>query len=123
MPKRSLLLIVCFWVFLILTACGGGSVSEGGPTTCTAKVTDTVPNTFKIIDQTDVALGTSIQSIAFTVTGINAATTISVTDGEYSIDGGPYASDPGTVIKDQAILVKHISSIKHSTVILYLIHI
>jgi len=116
-PKRSLLLIVCFWVFLILTACGGGSVSEGGPTTGTANVTDTVPNTFNIIDQTDVALGTSIQSIAFTVTGINAATTISVTDGEYSIDGGPYASDPGTVINDQAIRVRHISSINPSTVI------
>ena len=87
MPKRNLLLMVCFWVFLILTACGGGS--GGGSTAGTANVTDTVPNTFNIIDQTDVALGTSIQSIAFTVTGINAATTISVTDGEYSIDGGP----------------------------------
>jgi hypothetical protein len=61
---------------------GGGD----GSVTGTVNATDTVPNTFSLTDQTDIVLGTLIQSIAFTVTGIDAPTAISVTGGEYSSD-------------------------------------
>ena len=58
-----------------------------------------------------------IQSIAFTVTGIDAPTTINVTGGEYSIDGGSYASIPGAVSNGQAVRVRHTSSANPSTTV------
>ena len=70
MRKRNRLLAVLFGIHLTLTACGGGE--RGGSATDTVNVTDTIPNTFSLADQTDVAQGTLVQSNAFTVTGIDA---------------------------------------------------
>lgn len=53
---------------------------------------DTTPDNFAFTDQTNVALSTVIESSAITVSGINAAAAISVTGGEYSINGGAYTS-------------------------------
>jgi arylsulfatase A-like enzyme len=97
-----------------LAGCGGGG---GSSATGTVNATDTVPNTFSLTDQTDVALGTLIQSIAFTITGIDAPTAISVTGGEYSIDGGSYTSSPGTVSSGQTARVRHTSSANPSTTV------
>jgi len=104
-----------FGIHLTLTACGGGG--GGGSATVTVNTTDTVPNTFSLADQTDVAQGTLVQSTAFTVTGIDAPTAISVTGGEYSIDGGSYTSSPGTVSSGQTVRVRHTSSANPSTTV------
>ena len=115
MRKRNRLLTDLFGFHLTLTACGGGG--GGGSETGTVNATDTVPNTFSLADQTDVAQGTLIQSIAFTVTGIDAPTAIGVTGGEYSIDGGSYTSSPGTVSSGQTVRVRHTSSANPSTTV------
>ena len=115
MRKRNCLLVVFFGILLTLSACGGGG--GGGSETVAVNATDIIPNAFSLADQTDVALGTVIQSMAFTVTGIDAPTAISITGGEYSIDGGSYASIPGSVSNGQTVRVRHTSSANPSTTV------
>ena len=107
--KLNLLQKVLMLVFtLSLAACGGG----GGGGTPQA---DTVPDTFSFTDQTDVALSTVITSNSITVAGIDTATAISVTDGEYAIDGGAFTSTAGTVTNGQSIAVRQTSSASFAT--------
>jgi hypothetical protein len=89
-------------LLLSLISCGGGG---GG-----SVAADVTPDAFSFADQTDVALSTPIESAAITVAGINSASTISVTGGEYSIDGGSFTSAAGTVNNGQSITVRHTSS-------------
>ena len=71
---------------------------------------DTSPDAFRFTDQTDVALSTTITSNTITVSGINSAASISVTDGQYSINGGSYTSTSGTVNNGDTVQVQHTSS-------------
>lgn len=76
---------------------------------------DTTPDQFTFTDQTNVALNTVITSNAITVSGINAASAISVSGGTYSINGGAYTSSSGTVTNGQTVAVRHTSSGSNST--------
>lgn len=78
---------------------------------------DTTPNAFTFTDQTNVALNTDIISNAITVTGINAATAISITGGSYKIDSGSYTTSAGTVTNGQSVTVKAHSSSSNSTAV------
>ena len=49
------------------------------------------------------------------VAGINAPATISVTDGEYSIDGGAFTPAAGMIDSGQTVAVRHTSSASNST--------
>ncbi|MFC1589026.1 beta strand repeat-containing protein [Pseudomonadota bacterium] len=77
----------------------------------TTKATDTVPNQFSFYDRTGAELNklyVSTNSIG--VSGINAAAPISITGGEYSIDGGAFTSAPGTVSAFSRVFVRHTSA-------------
>jgi uncharacterized delta-60 repeat protein len=101
-----------YFIFFMLTACGGGDGNDSNaPTT-----PDTLPDIFTFADQTDVTPSTVITSDSIMVTGINTATTISVTDGEYSIDGDAFTSTEGVVTNGQAVRVRHVSSSLFSTI-------
>lgn len=76
---------------------------------------DTTPDQFTFTDQTNVALSTTITSNTITVSGINAAATISVVGGTYSINGGAYTSSSGTITNGQTVSVRHTSSASYST--------
>jgi hypothetical protein len=76
---------------------------------------DTVPDNFSFIGQTGVALNTVITSNTITVSGIDAATPISITGGTYSINGGPYTSVSGTVNNGDKVTVHLTSSGKYFT--------
>jgi hypothetical protein len=76
---------------------------------------DTTPNAFHFNDQTNVALSTLISSNVITVSGINASTSISVSGGEYSVNGGAYASTTGTVQNGDTVQVRHTSSSSFNT--------
>ena len=85
-----------------------GSISGGA--------TDTTPDAFTFTDQTNVALNTVITSTpAITVSGIDAATPISITGGTYSINGGAYTSSSGSITNGQSVTVQHTSSGSNST--------
>ncbi len=97
LPKLFLFIAASAW----LVACGGGS----GESTA-----DTTPDAFQFDDQSNVAPNTIITSNRITVSGIDAAAAISVTDGEYAIDDNPFTSAAGTVSNGQTVTVRHTSS-------------
>jgi hypothetical protein len=90
-----------------------GGVSDTFSVTTLAA--DTIPDPFTFTDQTDVPVNTVIMSNEITVSGINTAASISITGGEYSINGGAYTDLPGTVNNDDRVTVRQTSSSDHST--------
>ena len=76
---------------------------------------DTTPDPFSFISQTGVALNTVITSNAITVSGINVPAPISVTGGEYSVNGGAFTSAAGTVSNGNTVAVRLTSSGNYST--------
>jgi hypothetical protein len=72
------------------------------------------PAQFNFTDQTDASLNAVITSNTITVTGITSTTPISITGGEYSINGGPYTSADGTVNPEDTVTVQQTSSESHS---------
>lgn len=92
-----------------------GTVSDTFSSTTVAVGVDATPDAFAFIDQTNVALSTQVESNEITVAGINAAVDISVTGGEYSINGGAYTTVAGTVSNGNTVKVRHTSSLSNST--------
>lgn len=78
---------------------------------------DTTPNQFTFTDQADVSLSTVIVSNSVTIAGINAAAAISVSGGEYSVNGAAFVSSPGTVVLNDTVRVRHTSSSANSTAV------
>ncbi|KQC10271.1 MAG: hypothetical protein APR62_12305 [Smithella sp. SDB] len=91
-----------------------GGVSDTFSVT-TQEAPDTIPNQFTFTDRTAVALNTVITSNAITVSGINTAAPISITGGNYSINGGAYTSDAGTVNNGNTVTVQLTSFGSYST--------
>lgn len=73
------------------------------------------PGQFTFLDQTNVALSSVITSNTITVSGITASTSISITGGTYSINGGAYAGTAATVVNGDTVTVKLVSSASYST--------
>lgn len=85
-----------------------GGVSAAFSVTTLAE--DIVPDTFSFADRTDVNLSTTTQSGTITVSGINSLAPISITGGEYSLDGAGFTSAAGVVANGQTVSVRQISS-------------
>ncbi len=83
--------------------------------TSTTLAIDTTPDAFSFTDQTDVGRSTTITSNAITVSGINSAAAISVSNGEYRINNGNFTSTTGTVANGDTVQVRHTSSGSFST--------
>ena len=92
-----------------------GGVSDTFSVTTLAARSDTVPDAFHFTDKTDVALNTEYKSNAITVSGINAATAISIVGGTYAINGGTYTSASSTVSLGNTVKVRKVSSSSYST--------
>jgi len=71
---------------------------------------DTTPDAFSFTAVVTGALNTPIISNFITVSGINTASPISVSNGEYSINGGAFTSASGTVSNGQTIVIKLMSA-------------
>jgi hypothetical protein len=101
---------------------GGGGGGSGGtvtdPTTPTTPTPppDTTPDAFSFAPVTDAALSTYVEAAsAITVAGIDASTTVTITGGEYSKNGGAYTSAAGTVVLGDTLRPRVMSSDEHST--------
>ncbi|HHS83551.1 MAG TPA: hypothetical protein ENK38_01300 [Gammaproteobacteria bacterium] len=93
-----------------------GGVTETFTSTTVAPPADTVPDAFPFTAQTDVALSTLIVSAAVTISGITAASQISVANGEYDINGsGVFTATAGTVNNGDTVRARHTSSAAFST--------
>jgi len=80
-------------------------------------VVDTTPAVFNFAPSVDVALSTTITSPAITLSGFDVAVPISITNGEYSINGGAFTSAAGTISPAQTLAVKVTSSNANSTAV------
>jgi hypothetical protein len=83
--------------------------------TSTTSAIDTIPNAFAFTPQTGVALSTLTTSNAIAISGINAATPISIVGGTYTINGGTYTSAAGSVNNNDTVTVRQTSSASYST--------
>lgn len=102
-----------------VTALGAQTVAakviatDGTPATATVTVTavpDNSPDPFAFVDRTGVPLSVLVESAPITVSGIDAATAISVSGGEYSVNGGPFTSAPGNVVAGAKVRARVLSS-------------
>jgi uncharacterized delta-60 repeat protein len=77
---------------------------------------DVTPDAFSFVDQAGVARSTVIDSTAVTITGINAASAVSVAGGEYSVGcTGTYTSAAGTIGNGQTLCARHTSAATGAT--------
>lgn len=75
---------------------------------------DTTPDAFSFAAKDDVSLNTQQISSSATITGINNDTVISVTNGEYRINGGNFTTNNGTVKNNDSVELRHTSSSDYS---------
>lgn len=78
---------------------------------------DSTPNQFTFTDQTNVAISTLTESNVLTLSGTNVEASISVTGGEYSINGGAFTSASGTISPSSTFKVRCTSSSLESTAV------
>lgn len=69
-------------------------------------VADTTPDPFSFLESRNTAPEELIMSEAIVVRGINTRTPITISDGEYSINNGPWTSSAGTVGLGNVIRVR-----------------
>lgn len=82
---------------------------------CWPSPNDSTPNAFSFPSQPSVALSTVITSQTITLSGTNVDAAISVSGGEYSVNGGAFTSSSGTISPNSTIAVRHTSSASNST--------
>lgn len=92
-----------------------GGIKDTFSSTTLINTPDTVPDSFVFTNQTDVAVDTLITSQAITVSGINAASAISISGGAYSINDGGFTTVAGHVNNGDTVKVQLQSSSNHST--------
>lgn len=93
-----------------------GGVSGTFTTTTVAAPPDTTPDAFAFTDQPGVAVATFVVSTPVIITGINAAATVTVAGGDYSIGcTATFISTPASVTSNQSVCVRHTSAASNST--------
>ncbi len=75
-------------------------------TTTSTLVADTTPNSFSFDAVTGAGLAAQTESAAITVSGITAPVAISVSNGQYQINGGTWTSTAGTVSNGDTVKVR-----------------
>lgn len=78
---------------------------------------DTAPDTFSFTPQTGVALASSVQSNAITISGINAPAVIDIADGEYQIGSAAWSSAAASITQGEQVRVRHTSSSSHAATV------
>ena len=82
-----------------------------GDATVAEYVPDNTPDAFVFTDVVDADLSTQIVSDSQVITGMDAGTTISVTGGEYRLDGGAWTAGAGTINPGQTLELRGTSSV------------
>ena len=111
--------IILLIALVTLSGCGGSGDSSTSsievPKNETPAPIDTSPEAFSFEDKIEQPLSTVITSNSVKVTGINSSSPISISGGEYSIDGGDFTTVTGKVIDQQLVTVRVLSSASYST--------
>lgn len=104
--KQKIRVTLCSVALCLISACGGG----GGESSNNTNAVDTTPDSFIITTVTDTATAQWIESAAITISGINSVTSISVTNGEYSVNGSAFTANNGQVTNGDRVVLRHQSS-------------
>ncbi|MDP4535472.1 hypothetical protein Q3O60_04615 [Alkalimonas collagenimarina] len=107
--SRLCLLVLSAW---LITGCGGGSDSGTPPP---PPVVNTQPNPFSFTAQSAVDPEAIVTSNSITVSGINAAASISIQNGEYSVNNGDFTTAAATVNNAAQIRVRHQAASQYTT--------
>jgi len=92
-----------------------GGVSGVFSVTTLANLTDSTPDSFSFIDQTEVDIDSVNTSNEITVSGINTTTAISIANGEYAINNGAYTVADGVIANSDRVTVRQTASSSFST--------
>ncbi|WP_428380118.1 alpha/beta hydrolase fold domain-containing protein [Nevskia ramosa] len=93
----------------------GGISADFSATTVEAIAADMDPDAFTFTPTFDAAPGSTQTSALARVSGINAATPISVSGGRYSINGSGFSSTVGSVANGDSVAVERIASDQFAT--------
>lgn len=85
-------------------------------TTSLTAASDSTPNAFDFIDQTGVLPLLPVTSNEVSLAGFNVAVNISVSGGQYSLDGGPFVSYASTVTAGSKLRLRHAAALLPATV-------
>ena len=93
-------------IFLIamLTGCGANFFPDSS-----------TPTDFNFLPKADVDRSVWVESDPVTPSGYSDVASISVTNGEYSVAGGPFTSKPGSISPGQTLVVRVMSSSQYGT--------
>lgn len=94
-----------------------GGVNGTFSVTTVSAAADTTPNAFSFTAQTGVGVNTLATSNSVTIGGIDAPSPISITNGEYSINGGAFTTASGTISNGNSVVVRRMSSGSNSTAV------
>jgi hypothetical protein len=110
--ERRFSALVSIGLLALLSGCGGGGGGGGSPPPSPPPPppADTTPDGFTFTAQTGADPSIAVTSNEVTITGINAASPVSITGGTYSINGGSFTSGAGSVTNGQRIQVRMTSS-------------
>jgi hypothetical protein len=106
-----------FHMLMVSATNGIDTIVQPVAITVTNVVEDTTPNAFSFTDVTGAALSTVVESNAITVAGIDGPATMTITGGEYQINGGSWASASTTVVATNTVKVRGTSSASNSTAV------
>jgi len=101
----QLLRAFCFLSFYLLSQ----------PILAAKVVKDTTPDVFGLTEQTGVAPNSLLISNAITISGINAASPLSVSGGEYSINGGKFKTAKTKITAGKTLRLQLLSSAAYNT--------
>ncbi len=87
-----------------------------GATTFTSSSADTTPNAFDFTNQTGLEINTLTESNTVTITGIDAAATVTISgnSAQFSINGGSYGTS-GSITNNQTLKLRMTTSSSFST--------
>ncbi|WP_440906677.1 hypothetical protein ACMZOO_18275 (plasmid) [Catenovulum sp. SX2] len=108
------LLAICLSSMLSLAACGGGSVSIDDENK-TEETLDSTPDNFTFVAVKDIGLNAQAESNLVVIKGINTAIDISISGGEYSINGGSYTSLAGKLNNGDSLKIRVSSANTYQT--------
>jgi hypothetical protein len=80
-------------------------------------VIDNKPDTFSFETKDPVDTSSQISSETVTIGGINVPVAISVSNGEYRINGGEFTSQKGTIKAGDTLQLRHTSSSRSNRIV------
>jgi len=95
---------------ITLTVTDSLGLADPTPATSSVNAGDAVPDAFSFATRANAATNTVVTSNAVAISGINVPASISVSNGEYSIDGGGFTPGTGTITNGQSVVVRHTTS-------------